>query len=97
MIGVLVLGGGLYVVGGVQLGGRARRKSGKGAYLSAHPHFEQWLAVQGLFQDGVRFFQALVRGRGQAAAAAGYSQVNDGSGDRHGSKGKRRESKRGRG
>ena len=97
VLGVLVLGGGAYVGGGVMLGGRAGRGSGKGADLTAHPHFEQWEAVRGLFHDGVRFCQARVGGRGQPAVNGGYSRVGDSSGDGAGSKGKKRHSKRDRG
>lgn len=94
VIGILVLGGGAYVGGGILLGGRAGRGSGKAAHMSAHPHFEQWMEVRGLFNDGVRFCQG--GGRGQVAAGGGYARVND-SGDGANGKGNKSHGKRGRG
>ncbi len=80
VVGTLVLGGGAYVGGGMLLGGRAGRGSGNSADLTAHPHFEQWMQVWGLFSDGARFCQGQLGVRGQAAAGGGYARVSGSSG-----------------
>jgi hypothetical protein len=46
---VVLLGGAVYVAGGVALG-RARQPSS--AALAAHPHHGQWVALAGLVRDG---------------------------------------------
>ena len=52
---LLLVGGGAYVVGGVALG--ARRKGGKPS-LKSHPHFDRWLQLHSLCQDGVSYSRA---------------------------------------
>ena len=93
-VGVVLIGGGAYVAGGVMLGGRTGRHGGGGSALAAHPHHEQWLAIQGLVEDGVRFSQGFLGGssHSHAAAGGGYARAGDGGGGgakdkrRHGSK-----------
>ena len=52
---LLLVGGGAYVVGGVALG--ARRKGGKPS-VKSHPHFDRWLELHSLCQDGVSYSRA---------------------------------------
>ena len=60
---LLLVGGGAYVVGGVALG--ARRKGGKPS-VKSHPHFDRWLELHSLCQDGISYSRARV-GVGGAA------------------------------
>lgn len=62
----------VYLFGGVAYGRKVRRAPVAG--LAAHPHYAQFLAVQGLVMDGVTF----ARGRGRGTASRGaYRAVDD--------------------
>lgn len=49
-----------YVGAGVALG---RRQGKTGALMKSHPHFEKWIALQGLVGDGIAFSRSRLGGQ----------------------------------
>jgi|EP01044_Picomonas_judraskeda_P002116 hypothetical protein len=85
-----------YAGAGVALG---RRQGKTGALMKSHPHFEKWVALQGLVGDGIAFSRSRLGGQHprpgasvrQPLVAAG-PQPGDSGGTKR-SKGERREPK----
>jgi hypothetical protein len=72
---VIVIGGALYVGGGVLHGHKVKQLPLGAAAL---PHREQWLALRGLVADGCTFTQARWQAyrAGAAASGGGYEPVS---------------------
>jgi len=54
LVVLLLVGGGAYVVGGVALGARRKGKPS----VKSHPHFDRWLELHSLCQDGISYSRA---------------------------------------
>ena len=75
---MILVGGGVYVGGGVLHGSKA---GGKAVALASHPHYGQWQELRALALDGVAYARGRARG-----ATGGYETVRGAvsSGARHG-------------
>ena len=68
----LLLGGSAYLGAGIVYGTRTR---GGAAGLTKHPHYPQFLSLQGLVADGVAFARGKQHGQG-SLVGAGYAAVH---------------------